>query len=71
MVKDRETWSAAVQSGCKESDTTEPLNNNYKNCIVFFSLHPRSTWCWFSLLLVMDVSFSHLVKVVLPKFLCC
>ena len=31
--------------GCKESDTTERLNNNnnYKNYVVFFSLHHRST----------------------------
>ena len=28
MVKDREAWRAAVQGGCKESDTTEQLNNN-------------------------------------------
>ena len=28
MVKDREAWSAAVHGGHKESDPTEPLNNN-------------------------------------------
>ena len=28
MVKDREAWRAAVHGGHKESDTTEPLNNN-------------------------------------------
>ena len=26
MVKDRETWHAAVHGGLKESDTTERLN---------------------------------------------
>ena len=28
MVKDRETWHAAVHGGHKESDTTERLNNS-------------------------------------------
>ena len=28
IVKDGETWSAAVHGGRKESDTTEQLNNN-------------------------------------------
>ena len=28
MVKGREGWCAAVHGGCKESDTTERLNNN-------------------------------------------
>ena len=27
IVKNRESWSAAVYGGCKESDTTEWLNN--------------------------------------------
>ena len=27
-VKDREAWRTAVHGGHKESDTTEPLNNN-------------------------------------------
>ena len=27
IVKDRETWHAAVRGGCKESDTTERVNN--------------------------------------------
>ena len=31
MVKDREAWHAAVpEVGCKESDTTERLNNSNK-----------------------------------------
>jgi len=32
MVKDREAWHAAVPglADCKESDMTEPLNNNNK-----------------------------------------
>ena len=32
MVKDRETWRAAVPglADCKASDMTEPLNNNNK-----------------------------------------
>ena len=30
IVKDRETWRAAVRGVCKESDTTERLNNNNK-----------------------------------------
>ena len=29
MVKDREAWRAAVHGGCKGSDTTEWLNNNW------------------------------------------
>ena len=28
MVKDREAWCAASPWGCKESDTTEQLNNS-------------------------------------------
>ena len=28
IVKDREAWCAAVHGGHKESDPTEPLNNN-------------------------------------------
>ena len=28
IVKDREAWRAAVHGGCRESDTTEQLNNN-------------------------------------------
>ena len=28
MVRNREAWHAAVHWGCKESDTTEQLNNN-------------------------------------------
>ena len=28
IVKDREAWGAAVHGVCKESDTTEQLNNN-------------------------------------------
>ena len=28
IVKDRETWHAAVHGGHKESDMTEQLNNN-------------------------------------------
>ena len=27
IVKDRETWRAAVHGGCKESDITERVNN--------------------------------------------
>ena len=27
MVRNREAWHAAVHWGCKESDTTEQLNN--------------------------------------------
>ena len=30
MMKDRETWRAAVRGVCKESDMTERLNNNNK-----------------------------------------
>ena len=30
ILKDRETWRAAVRGVCKESDTTERLNNNNK-----------------------------------------
>ena len=26
IVEDREAWHAVVHGGCKESDTTEPLN---------------------------------------------
>ena len=26
LVMDREAWHAAIHGGCKESDTTEPLN---------------------------------------------
>ena len=32
MVKDREAWRAAVHGGHKESDTTEPLNNERFVC---------------------------------------
>ena len=28
MVKDKEGWRSAVHGGHKESDMTEPLNNN-------------------------------------------
>ena len=28
MLKDSEAWHAAVHGGSKESDMTEPLNNN-------------------------------------------
>jgi len=31
MVKDRETWCAAVHGGHKESDTTKRLNKNNNN----------------------------------------
>jgi len=30
-VKEREAWHAAVPRGCKESDTTEDLNNETRN----------------------------------------
>ena len=40
LVKDREAWRAAVRGGCKESDTTEQLNNNnnmnWCNVFAFF-----------------------------------
>ena len=29
LIKDRETWHAAVHGGHKESDMTERLNNNH------------------------------------------
>ena len=32
LVKDREAWRAAVHGGHKESDTTEPLNNERFVC---------------------------------------
>ena len=28
ILKEREAWLAAVHGGCRESDTTERLNNN-------------------------------------------
>ena len=35
MVKDREACSAAICGGCKELDTTEPLNNKlHIRCIL-------------------------------------
>ena len=30
MVKDRKAWCATVHGDHKESDKTEPLNNNFK-----------------------------------------
>ena len=32
IVKDREAWRAAIYGGCKESETTEQLNNNNMPC---------------------------------------
>ena len=32
IVKDRETWHAAVHGGHKESDMSERLNNNHILC---------------------------------------
>ena len=41
MVKDREAWRAAVHglADCKESDMTEPLNNNSKYSFNWFFLN--------------------------------
>ena len=36
MVKDRKAWRAAVY--CKESDTTEQLNNNNNICVCVYIL---------------------------------
>ena len=49
MVKDRETWHAAVHGVAKESRMTEPLNNSKLHCgpacsVMSNSLQPHGLW---------------------------
>ena len=72
LVKDREAWRAAVRGGCKESDTTEQLNNNNNMNVQLshdvMSLHFFLLGCLFFLFI--ESKAFHMLKRLMPFIKC-